>query len=142
MKKLLLFTFFISSFYSFSQLNPYAEAFKNSKDEWQQNIYQNAKQQAVDMWGDNHVMIVSTINQNIDAILKFIELMDKYNSSTTFKNVLADALKTWVEDSDTSKFNQKKSKGTSYVDIMGCCKYNWVMVVSQIEQQMEAANAY
>ena len=142
MKKLLLLFYLLTSFYSYSQLNSYAQAFKNSKDEWQQSIYKNARQQAVDMWGDNHVMIVSTINQNIDAIIKFTDLMKKYNSSTTFENVLSDALTTWVEDSDTSKFNQKKSKGTSIFNMMGCCKYNWVMVVSQIEQQMEAAVAY
>ena len=141
MKKILLITLFFFSTNVFSQLSELSKAakyMKDSEETFYKDIYKNIRQSAIDMWDDNHVMIVSTINQNADALTQLLNKLSKMSESE--QKIFANAIKAWVDKSDEYKFKEKGQ--IDFKSIFTCCKINWLMVKSQYDQQTAAANAY
>ena len=74
MHKILLTLSFTFSLLSFSQfeLSDEAKYFKESQDADEIGFYNQVRSYAIENWKDNHVMIVSEINQNVDAFVNLL----------------------------------------------------------------------
>mgnify|MGYP006127366269 FL=1 len=149
MKKTIILLFILISSLSFGQLdklNEYGLAFKNADEKMYQDAYQNIKQDAIDTWDDNHLMILSQINQNAESLYTLLQQIPTLKKDEFL--ILIDALETWIKPSDKTKFNNLYTKakngdgnGNEY-ELFFCCKTNYLMVKSQLEQQLNAKTAY
>lgn len=144
MKKILFVICLISLNVGFGQLtslNSWAQQMKESDDPNMKMLYSNIRESSVEMWGDNHVMIVSTINQYADSFVNVIAtLEDNDNNPQLIGKILKDALEMWVNQTDKSKMKTLLGKGSD--DAFYCCKVNWQMVDATMTQQLEAASSY
>ena len=70
----------LNSCLSFSQLSELSEAFKND-DGFLGVIYKNIRSSAINSWDDNHVMIVSHINQNTEACYELMKLLPEMDDA-------------------------------------------------------------
>ena len=89
-------------------------------------------------------MILSQINQNAESLYTLLQQIPTLKKDEKF--ILMDALETWIQPSDKAKFNNlyRKAKNgeVNPYDLLICCKTNYLMVKSQLEQQLNAKTAY
>jgi len=140
MKKLLYVIFLLvaSSTVSYSQfsLSPVAREFKESSDENIKRIYYSIREYAVENWEDNNVMIVSEINQNIEALVKVIKLQENMvikNNPQLFRN----ALRNWVHPMDKGLLEDYLTESPEKIFSV---RFNWLMVQMELEQQINASD--
>lgn len=143
MKTLFLITALLSFNTTIGQLtslNSYAQEMKNSDDPNLVNLYSNIRNSAIDMWGDNHIMIVSTINQYVDSWVELIEVLGENQDDPKAGKILSDAMEMWTDGPDKNKIVSLISTGSD--EALYCCKTNWQMVLATFKQQIEASSAY
>ena len=105
------------------ELNENAKFLKTDSSEDLRAIYNDIKEAAVKHWGDDHNMIVFTINNQCDAYFEMVEVMQK---SDYDKTIMENAVKEWGE----------------YLEDEGRVKADWVMVMFTYKNQLKAKNAY
>ena len=143
MKRLILITILFSFNTTLAQLtslNSYAQEMKNSEDPNFVKLYSNIRNSAIDMWGDNHIMIVSTINQYVDSWLGLVDSLRENENNPKTGKILSDALEMWTDETDKKKMVTLISSGSD--EALYCCKTNWQMVLATFKQQIEASSAY
>ena len=133
MKKLLFFLFVATFTTSYSQfsLSPVAREFKESSDENIKRIYHSIREYAVENWEDNNVMIISEINQNVDALMRVIDLKE----NIVVKNkpqIFGNALRNWVHPMDKGLLEDYISGSPEKIFTV---RFNWLMVQMEMEQQ-------
>lgn len=92
------------------------------------------------MWGDNHIMIVSTINQYVDSWIELIELLSENKDNPNAVKILSDAIEMWTDEPNKNKIVPLISSGSD--EAIYCCKTNWQMVLATFKQQIEASSVY
>ena len=139
MRKILSFLALLFTTISFSQFELSADAkyFKESQNVDEIGFYNQVRSYAIENWNDNHVMIVSEINQNVSAFV------DVFISDTSVKKavqenpqLLVTAIKNWAHPDDKIKVNIADTTFWSK------CRINWMMVKAEIEQQYKASISY
>jgi hypothetical protein len=139
MKKIVLLFVLLNSYLSFSQLSETSQLFKDNEDFFG-DIYQNIRSSAIERWGDNDVMIVSQINLNTEACY---ELIQQYNNEMGLDELIIfrGAIEKWVDYRDKLKYESAAKTGSG-IQAFRCCRYNWIMLQSEVEQQIKASKSY
>lgn len=137
---ILSFLFYVSSFSQSTSLNEFALGLKNGEDKLFRDLYKNIRASAVLKYENNHLMIVSSINQNAEAFILLIEQLQT-NPSATEKLIFADALNLYVKESQRSTFQEIVNSGDVFGSLT-CCEFDWVLVKTHFEKQKEASTAY
>lgn len=126
----LSFIFYSSWICAQSGLNLEAQQLKEAAPEF----YQNLKQNAVDFWEDNHVMVLNHINENAAAFHRISLLI--INHPLLF----IDALDLWVRDEDRTKLYQLKLQND--VQFYQKVRVDWRMAEIYMEQNIRAKELY
>lgn len=131
MRIISLILFFISSFtLAQHQLNAEAKQIQESAPE----LYANLRQNAVDFWDDNHVMVVNHINENAAAFNR-ISLLIIENPL-----LFIDALDLWVKQEDRAKlYKLKLQKDVQFYQKV---RIDWKMAEIYMEQNIRAKKIY
>lgn len=114
LKKFNLFLFLLIGLFGYSQeLNSEAQAIREKQPDFYNKILNYSK----DEWGNNHEMVLYTINNQSKALFE----VSKITNSNNYNNsVFKDALQEWTEDGLT----------------------NWEMVLYTYKKQIKAKSAY
>ena len=130
--KLFFTLFFIVSSLAMAQneLNAEAKQLRESAPEF----YLNLKQNAIDFWEDNHVMVVNHINENASAFHRISLLIINHPL------IFIDALDIWVRDEDRAKLYKLKLQND--VQFYRKVRIDWKMAEIYMEQNIRAKNNY
>ena len=123
--------FFASSFiFAQHELNIEAKQLRESAPK----LYANLKQNAIDFWEDNHVMVVNHINENAAAFHRISLLIIEHPL------IFIDALDLWVRDEDRTELYKLKLQND--VQFYQKVRIDWKMAENYMEQNIRAKNVY
>lgn len=127
-----LYVFLLITSMTFAQneLNTEAKQLRESAPE----LYENLKQNAIDFWEDNHVMVINHINENAAAFHR-ISLM-----IIDHPLIFIDALDLWVSDEDRAKLYKLKLQND--VRFYQKVRVDWRMAEIYMEQNIRAKSLY
>lgn len=131
MRFIFLILFFICSFaFSQHELNIEAKQLKETAPQ----LYENLKQNAIDFWDDNHVMIVNHINENAAAFHRISLLIIEHPL------IFIDALDLWVRKEDRAELYKLKLQND--VQFYQKVRVDWKMAEIYMEQNIRAKSVY
>lgn len=131
MRFIFLILFFTCSFaFSQHELNIEAKQLKETAPQ----LYENLKQNAIDFWDDNHVMIVNHINENAAAFHRISLLIIEHPL------IFIDALDLWVRKEDRAELYKLKLQND--VQFYQKVRIDWKMAEIYMEQNIRAKSVY
>lgn len=131
MKKISLVLFMLFTVISIyaNNLNSAATELKNNNH----NVYEMIKFRAVSEWGNNHSMVIYTINKQCDAVYACDRLF------YTYEEIVMNAIAKWCDGGIPGLqafFNDREQVNIYEAPV------NWAMVEYTAKNQIEAQNAY
>jgi len=112
------------------ELNSFAKKMSNSEIIENKRVIDNIRAAAIEIWNDNDMYIITTINQQVSAFENLKDYVASKNIEP-YPAVFLDAMETWV--AEKHKIRLGKTIRENPKNILYCCEINWMMVNLSIE---------
>ena len=135
-KTILLLTVLLWTVCSFAQELNQSAIFL--KDHYPADYHNTIRTHAIEDWNDDYQMIVYTINQEANALVKLLILFETENTIIAY-NAIVEWSHKGHEQGNISRWNSFTIMSTANLITLHC---EWTMVLYIYEKQIEAKNSF